>query len=156
MSNLIKEYKTKLKVFQYLGVLVILSAVIFMINYFDPNSVEMKSKVFSYGALAGFFGAFLIYFGFKERRLQIYEDKIEYHTSKLVFSSSYDDLALIKSFQEQGKKSEYLILMKENDEVLKLSDAFFPQEYLRDTMTEISKICEKNNISIEDDLKWLD
>lgn len=155
MSQLIKEYKTKLKVFQYLGALVLIAAIVFMMNYYDANSVEMKSKVFSFGAIAGFMSAFLFYFGFKERKLSIYDDSIEYQTSKAVFSSSFEDLALVKSFQEQGKKSEYLILMKENDEVLKLSDAFFPNDYLKGAMTELSKVASKYEITIEDDLQWL-
>lgn len=154
MSELKREFKTKLKAFQYLGIMVIIASIALMISFFDPNDAEMKSKVFSFGGLAGFFGAFLLYFGFKERKIQIYDNKIEYHTSKLVFESSFENLALVKTYQEQGKKSENLILMKEDDTVVTISDAFFPHYLLKDAFHELVKLSENYSFTIEDDLNW--
>lgn len=154
MSEVKKEYKTKLKTFQYLGILILIATAAYVLSFIDLDDPISKSKVFSYGALSAFVGAFFLYFGFKERKLLIFNDKVEYHTSKLVFESTLDDLAMVKSFQEQGKNSENLILMKNNDEILSISTAFFPKEYLISAFNELLKTDPKYEITFEDDLNW--
>lgn len=154
MSELKKEYKTKLKTFQYLGIMILVATAAFVLSNIDLSDAESKSKVLSMGALMAFSGGFMLYFGMKERKLQIYDDKIEYHTSKLAFDTTFDDLAMVKSFQEQGKSSYNLILMKENDEILSISTAFFPQEYLVSAFNDLLKTDPEYNITFEDDLGW--
>jgi len=84
--------------------------------------------------------------------LRLYDDGIEYLQSKPKFSSNWNDIVLLKSFQELGKSSKNLILMTETD-TLSISSAFFKEEYLVEAFN-IIKDLKRENICIEDDINW--
>ena len=156
MSQLKKEYKVKLKTFRYIGILILLATAAYVISSYDASDPDVQSRVLSYGVLAAFLGVFMLYFGNKSRKIEIYDDKIEYHTSKLQFSSTYEELSLISVFKQEGKSSEILMLSKKDGSNMTISNAFFDKDMLISAFKDLVQISEKHDIEIEDELNWLE
>ncbi len=150
-GQLIKEFSVKLISFKLIGGILILMSVLYFINGLGTNP-ETMSESFSGSFLGLIVGIFFLYFSTKQRMLRLYDDGIEYLQSKPKFSSNWNDIVLLKSFQELGKSSKNLILMTETD-TLSISSAFFKEEYLVEAFN-IIKDLKRENICIEDDINW--
>jgi len=151
-GKVINTYTVKLSAFQAIGGGIILMSIIYFFNDFQisPEILKQLSSVLIIGLAVG---GFFLYFGNKKRTLIIYEDGIEYKESKVKFSANWSDVMLLKSFQEMGKSSSNLIIMKEDEETLTISSAFFKIEYLISAFNAVKSL-NKENITIEDDLNW--
>lgn len=156
MSELVHEYTTKLKSFQLLSFVIFIFTITYVINGIIPGEEQSLSQPISYGILGLFAAGFLFYFGQKKRSILIYNDRIEYRKTKSEFIANWSDIVLVKSFSEMGKKTESLILMTSDDELLTISSAFFDREKL---ISAFNKIVELNtgreDLTVEDDRNWL-
>lgn len=153
----IKVFSVRLKTFKYLAYLIVIAGFAYVIDAVSRNTPESLSGAFTYGLIVLIVGGFFFYFGRKERSFKFYEDRVEYWTSNNSFIAKWEDIALIKSFQEMGKTSEDLIIMKENEETLSVSTAFFDKFVLNDVFKELVEVSKVNeHITIEDDRLWLE
>ena len=155
MSKIISEYSTKLKSFSYLAYLIIVLSIAYIINGAIDGDKESLSIAVSGGLLGLFAGGFLLYFSQKKRTLVIYNDKIEYLKPKVEFTSSWDDIILVKSFQEMNRKTENLVIMTKDEEILSISTAFFDRDKLVSAYRDIHKLLNsRDDITFEDDRQW--
>lgn len=150
-GKIIKDYSVKLTSLSVIGYAIIFMSLIYFLNFMKVKSGF--NEVLLALILGIVIGGFFLFFGNKKRTLTIYEKGVEFSESTVKFSSSFEDLALIKSFEEMGKTSSNLILMKENEEILSISSSFFKKEYLIEAFNLISKV-KSDTTSIEDDLNW--
>lgn len=156
MSELIREYSTKLKTFQYMAFIVLVFSFAYVLSEFNPSDPESLSSSISMGILGLILSGFLFYFGSKTRIIKLYDDKIEYIKGKTEFSSDWNDIVLAKSFKEQNRNTENMILMTENEQILDISTAFFDKKKLIECYNEIVEINKnRENFTIEDDRNWL-
>jgi hypothetical protein len=155
MSELVKEFSTKLKSFQLLAYIILLFSVAYIINDFNPNDKESLSISISIGLLGLFASGFLFYFGQKKRTIKLYNDKIEYVKSGIEYSADWKDVILVKSFKEIDRKTENLIIMTQDENIFSISTAFFDRDKLIACFNEIIKInSNRNNFTVEDDRDW--
>lgn len=151
----IKRYAVKLKAFQFLSYLIIIFSVAFIITASSIGNRNESAQEIAYGVMGLIGGAFIYYFGRKERKFLIFSDRIEYWTSKVEFIGEWDNISLVKSYQEMGKKAEYLVIMREDERVLKISTAFFDRELLIQLFNDLIDISKDYKyMTIEDDLNW--
>lgn len=154
MSNgkIISEYSVKLTSFQLLGGGIIFMSIIYFLNDFGTTN-EVLSRIVSLLIIDIIVGGFFLYFGNKKRALIIYENGVVYKEGKVKFEANWDDIILLKSFQEMGKSASNLIIMKENEDHLSISSAFFKIEYLIAAFKDVQSL-NIENITVEDDLNW--
>lgn len=151
-GKIISEYSVKLTSFQLLGGGIIFMSIIYFLNDYGTN-YEVLSRIISLLIIGLAVGGFFIFFGNKKRSLIIYENGVEYKEGKVKFEANWNDIILLKSFQEMGKSASNLIIMKEDEDHLSLSSAFFKIEYLIAAFKDIQSL-NLDNITIEDDLNW--
>jgi hypothetical protein len=155
MSEKISEYSTKLKSFGYLAYLIIVLSIAYILNGAIDGEKESLSIAVSGGLLGLFAGGFLLYFSQKKRTLVIYNDKIEYLKPNVEFASSWDNIILVKSFQEMNRKTENLVIMTRDEEILSISTAFFDKDKLISAYRDIHKLLNgREGITFEDDRQW--
>ncbi|HRP02658.1 MAG TPA: hypothetical protein PLE30_08430 [Candidatus Kapabacteria bacterium] len=152
-GNVLKSYTVKMKAFQALGAGIIFMALIYSFGAYAPNK-EALSNIILLSFISLAFGVYLLIIGNKRRTLTIFERGVEYKESTVNFSAQWEDIILLKSFQELGKKTTNLIIIKENEELLTISSAFFDSEHLINAFNYINNL-KLPNITVEDDLKWL-
>lgn len=155
MSDKISEYSTKLKSFTYLAFLILVLSGSFLVSGIIDGDTQSLSESVSGGLLGLFAGFFLLYFGNKKRTLVIYSDKIEYLKPEIDFESSWNDVVLVKSFQEMNKKSENLIIMTKDEQILSISTAFFDRDKLVSAFRDMKHLLkDRPEITFEDDRLW--
>lgn len=151
-----KVFSVKLKIFSYLAFAIIAFGVVYSVNALINYEGDYRSAV-SGGLFTIVIGLFFYFYGQRTRKIIVDKNGIEYHNAKARFDISWENLILIKSFQEQGKSSENLILIDNNEHVLSISTAFFDDYVLKDAFRYIvEKSKNFENITIEDDRKWLE
>lgn len=150
-----KTFSSRLNSFKFIAYLIIGMGGAYTINaLFNYPDLDKASLIA--GVITIVLGIFFYLQSRKTRKIIVDDFGIEYHTSKLMFRVGWDDLMLLKSFQEQGKKSENMVLIDNDENVLTVSDAFFDEYELRNAFKCIAdKIKDHDKISIEDDRNWL-
>ncbi|MBX3042760.1 MAG: hypothetical protein KIT33_12665 [Candidatus Kapabacteria bacterium] len=155
MSELYSEYSTKLKSFSYLSFLIIVLSGAYLVSGLIAGDKQSLSESVSGGLLGLFAGGFLYHFSRKKRTLKLYPDKIEYLKPQPEFTANWDDIILVKSFQEMNRRTENLVIMTKDEQVLSISTAFFDREKLINAFRDIQIILsERSGITFEDDRKW--
>jgi hypothetical protein len=155
MNNLISEYSTKLKSFKLLSILILSISIIYLLSGILDGSKQVLTETVSISLLGIFGGSFLFYFGQKKRTIQIYDNKIEYLKPEINFSANWEDVILVKSFKELNRKTENLIIMTKDEELLSISTAFFDRDKLVAAFKDIkNNFSDKSNITFEDDRNW--
>lgn len=154
MNNLVKEFKVKLQSFTMIGWIIIVMGIAYFLGSSGDFSKDYLQETLPGLIISLLFGVFFLFFGNKSRKILIFEDRIEYIETKPKFTILWNDLILLKSFQEMGKASSNLILMTEN-ESQSISSAFFKKDYLAESFNIIKELNKENvNLTIEDDLEW--
>lgn len=157
MSEKYSEYSTILKTFKYLAFLIFAFSIAYLLSGVLDGSKEALSKSVSAGLLGIGAGAFLLYFGNKKRTITIYHDRIEYLKPKIDFEAKWDDVILVKSFQEISRKTENLVVMTNDERILSISTAFFDRDKLISAFRDIKNLLSnRDNITFEDDRQWGD
>jgi hypothetical protein len=156
MGNLVNEYKVKLVAFQLLAYIIIVFAIAYMVNsYGTDNNFYIKESIAG-GLISLFAGILFLYLGSKTRTIKIYQNGLEYLNHRVMFRVKWDEIAVVKSFQDNSKQTENLIIITEDDRLLDISTAFFNKEKLIDAFNQIIGIVKtKENITIEDDRLWV-
>lgn len=159
MSNLISEYTVKLTSFKYLSWVMAGISVIYILSGVTSGDQEKITEALSGGIIGLLIALFFYYFGKKSRKISIFDDKLQYTQSNKTFSTSWDNLALVKSYQEDGKQSENLLIMTEDEQLVNISSAYFERLKLiaayKDIYNFVSENFETNSITFEDDRNWL-
>ncbi len=156
MSQLIKTFSQKLNAFKYLSYLIFFVVLVYAINGIDFNDKNSLSEIFSISLLGLFASGFLFYFGNKERLLSIYQEKVEYKKSIIDFEANMKDIVLIKTFREINSKTDSLIIMTNDENILSISTAFFDMDKLLEAMKLLVEINQKrDDFRVEDDRNWL-
>lgn len=151
----LKRYGVRLKAFQYLSYIILVFSGVFLLDATTSANVAANADRISIGIMGLIGGGFIFYFGRKQRKFLIFADRIEYWTSKCEFEATWNELELVKSFQELDKKPEYLVLMTSDNRVLKISTSFFDRELLIAVFLDLLAISKNNEfMTIEDDLAW--
>ncbi|MFA5511786.1 MAG: hypothetical protein WC313_04985 [Candidatus Kapaibacterium sp.] len=155
MSEQISEYSTTLKSFTYLSYLIIILSILYIVTGVMDGDKEALAQSFSGGLLGLFAGGFLNFFGRKKRTLKISKEKVEYHNPKVVFSADIGDIVLVKSFKEMNRKTENLVVMTSDENILTISTAFFSRNKLISAFNDLKKLStEYPDITFEDDRAW--
>jgi len=155
-----KTISVKLKSFTTIGVLVISGSILLSVSvYFNQSqSYDYILSTFKATSVFVIIGIILCYMGAKTRNIIFLEEKIEYKTSKTIFSARYDEINLIKTFKDPANNSQNLLIFVETNNSLALSSSFFSIDKLHETYIEIlnrSDIYIKNNeLTIENELNW--
>lgn len=159
MSNLISEYTVKLTSFKYLSWVMAGISVIYILSGVTSGDQEKITEALSGGIIGLLIALFFYYFGKKTRKISIFDDKLQYTQSNKTFSTSWENLALVKSYQEDGKQSENLLIMTEDEQLVNISSAYFERLKLiaayKDIYNFVSENFETNSITFEDDRNWL-
>lgn len=156
MQNEPKVFSAKLKAFRFLSYLILAFSVVYIVNSFKSYEPEQLTGIVSGGLFALIIASFFWVIGKRERKIIVSDKGIEYLTQKKEFETTWDKLILIKSFREEKKETENLILLNEDETILSISTAFFDRHILLDAFEYIVKKAEKyKNISVEDDRLWL-
>lgn len=157
MLEPIKTFSVKLKSFKYLAYLIFIFSIVYIINIVRLGTQEAISDAISLGIIAVIFGGFFWYFGNKTRKFVFYEDRLEYHTSKKQFESSWENVNFVKTYREESKNSDNLVITTVNEEILTVSQAHFQADVLIRVLEEIVVFKDKYNpeIVIDDDRNWL-
>ena len=156
MYNEPKVFSAKLKAFNYLSYLILAFSVVYIINSFRSYEPEQITGIVSGGIFALIIAAFFWVIGKRERKIIVSDNGIEYISKKKEFETTWDKLILIKSYREEKKETENMILLNEDDSILSISTAFFDRHVLLDAFEYIVKKAEEyENISVEDDRLWL-
>lgn len=154
-----KKFSAKLKSFKFIALFILAFGVTITFNSLVDglDKLSENSMVFTSGILTILVGLFFLNYSRKKRTIIVDANGIEYHTSKPDYTVNWSDLVLVKSFREEGKNTENLILMDKNEEVLSVSSAFFERDKLISAFRYIVKnIPESGNTKIEDDRNWLE
>lgn len=154
-----KKFSAKLKSFKFIALFILAFGVTITFNSLVDglDKLSENSMVFTSGILTILVGLFFLNYSRKKRTIIVDANGIEYHTSKPDYTVNWSDLVLVKSFREEGKNTENLILMDKNEEVLSVSSAFFERDKLISAFRYIVKnIQESGNTKIEDDRNWLE
>ena len=156
MYNEPKVFSAKLKAFRFLSYLILAFSVVYIVNSFRSFEPEQITGILSGGLFALVIAAFFWVIGKRERKIIVSDNGIEYITQKKEFETTWDKLILIKSFREEKKETENMILLNEDDSFLSISTAFFDRHILLDAFEYIvQKAEDHDNITIEDDRLWL-
>lgn len=159
MSSLISEYSVKLTSFKYLSLIMFVISGLYIINGISSGNQESITESLTGGIIGLLIAVFFYYFGKKTRRIAIYEDKLLYTQSNKTFSTDWDNLALVKTYQEEGKNSENLIIMTEDEQIINISSAYFDRYKLiqayRDIYNHVTNTISNNTVTFEDDRGWL-
>jgi hypothetical protein len=134
-------------------------SVIYILSGVTSGDQEKITEALSGGIIGLLIALFFYYFGKKSRKISIFDDKLQYTQSNKTFSTSWDNLALVKSYQEDGKQSENLLIMTEDEQLVNISSAYFERLKLiaayKDIYNFVSENFETNSITFEDDRNWL-
>ncbi len=159
MSRLISEYSVKLTSFKILGWIMVLISVLYIIDGMSSGNQDKITESLTGGIVGLLISGVFFYFGKKTRTIRIFSDGIEYIQSNKVFSVEWDNIALIKTFRENGKQSENLVIMTEDEQLINISSAYFDKLKLSAAFNDIVKFVNDeltlNTITIEDDCGWL-
>ncbi|MBS4001115.1 MAG: hypothetical protein KGZ71_11605 [Desulfobulbaceae bacterium] len=159
MSNLISEYKVNLTSFKYLSWLMTGISVIYILSGVTSGDQEKITEALTGGIIGLLIALFFYYFGKKSRTISIYADKLQYTQSNKTFSTTWENLALVKSYQEDGKQSESLIIMTEDEQLVNISSAYFERIKLiavyKDIYNFVNENFENHSVTFEDDRNWL-
>ena len=155
-----KIISVSLNTFKYLGFLIIgvgVALILNTVNSFNPSE-EVLSKNISGGVFGIIIGIIFLFLSKKKRSIIFLENKIEYITSKPIFTANYSDINLIKTFIDPANKSENLMIFVDENNIISFTTSFFPKEKLIDIYQELLLRCEKyiakNEITIDNDLNW--
>jgi hypothetical protein len=134
-------------------------SVIYILSGVTSGDQEKITEALSGGIIGLLIALFFYYFGKKTRKISIFDDKLQYTQSNKTFSTSWENLALVKSYQEDGKQSENLLIMTEDEQLVNISSAYFERLKLiaayKDIYNFVSENFETNSITFEDDRNWL-
>ncbi|MCO5251677.1 MAG: hypothetical protein M9949_09685 [Candidatus Kapabacteria bacterium] len=159
MSNLISEYTVKLTSFKYLSWVMTGISVIYILSGVTSGDQEKITEALTGGIIGLLIALFFYYFGKKSRTISMYDDKLQYTQSNKTFTTTWDNLALVKSYQEDGKQSENLIIMTEDERLINISSAYFEKSKLisayKDIYNFVNENFEDNSVTFEDDRDWL-
>ncbi len=148
------EFVTKPVYFSYVGFLVLTFSLTFMFNEIN-NLTDLKNNSFLYVLLSLLVSFLFFFLGNRKRIISINEEGFTYTSSNMPFIAKWEEIMLIKSFQELGKTSENLVIIKNNDELQTISSSFYNIDILQKAFRELCKESAKYpNITIEDDLNW--
>jgi hypothetical protein len=156
MGNLISEYKVKNTYFQLLAYILIVFAIAYMVNSYGISDKNYIFESITGGLIAFFAGLLFLYLGSKTKTIKLYQNGLEYLIQRVMFRAKWDEIAVVKSFQDRNKQTENLIIITEDERLLDISTAFFNKEKLMEAFNQIIKIVKtKENITIEDDRLWI-
>jgi hypothetical protein len=154
-----KIFAARLNSFKFIAYFILAFGFMLVINSLAGgfDKLSENSTTFVSGILTILAGLFFLRYSKKERKFIINAQGIEYHTSKPDYTVSWEELVLLKSYQEESKSTENLILMDKNENVLSVSTAFFEESKLKSAFRYIAgNIKDFENIKIEDDRSWLE
>lgn len=148
-------YTSKPKEFKWLAGLLLISMLVWVVTIIDFQDLSANwEKASGLFVLAVALFYFFWSYGNKKRSIIITDNKVEYTNPKLHFSAKFEDIILVKSFQDVNKSTENLIVMTEDD-TLSISSAFFDIEKLIDCYNKLITIAKNyDNITVEDDRAW--
>ncbi len=156
MNSTKNQFVSKPVYFSYIGFLVLAFSLTFFFNEFE-NIQDFNNNSLLYVLLSLIASSLFFFLGSKKRIISFDDTGISYTSSNMPFIAKWDEIMLIKSFQELGKSPENLIIIKNNEELQTISSSFFNIDTLMTAFREICKESSKYpNITIEDDLKWND
>ena len=151
-----KSYESQAKDFNWLGWAIIgftLLLVVMKTDFFTKGSVLTAIGGLLLGALVGIF--FILY-GNRVRKIVLNTDGIEYYNPKLDFKVRYEEIILIKSFQDLKKTSSELVILTE-DKSYSVASTFFDKTKLICCFQDLCEIAKNYpQIKIEDDRLWLE
>jgi len=155
-----KTITVSLNTFKYLGILIIGVSVALILNTatsINPTE-DVVAKNFSGGAAGVIVGIIFLLLGKRKRKINLLENRIEYITSKTVFTANYADINLIKTFIDPANKSENLMVFVDENDTISFATSFFPKEKLIEVYQELLIRCQeyiaKNEITVDNELKW--
>lgn len=150
-----KSYESKAKDFNWLGWAIIGFTVIVVVmktDFFTKGSILVALGGLVIGGLVG---AFFIFYGNKIRKIVLTAKGIEYYNPKLYFSVRYEDMILIKSFQDIKKSTSELVILTE-DKSYSVASTFYDKTKLIQCFRDLCEIAKDYpQITIEDDRLWL-
>lgn len=156
MGNLVKEYKVKNTSFQLLAYILIVFAIAYMANSYGTGNNNYFIESITGGLITLFAGILFLYLGYKTKMIKIYQNGLEYLNHRVMFRIKWDEVAVVKSFQDRNKQTENLIIIADDDRLLDISTAFFNKDKLIEAFNQIIEIVKtKENITIEDDRLWI-
>ncbi|MCL2313171.1 MAG: hypothetical protein FWC41_11950 [Firmicutes bacterium] len=155
-----KTFSISLNTFKYLGFLIVgvgITLIFNTVNSFNPSE-EILAKNISGGVFGIIIGIIFLFISKKKRSIIFLENKIEYSTSKPIFTANYSDINLIKTFIDPANKSENLMIFVDANNTISFTTSFFPKEKLVEVYQELLLRCEefitKNEITVDNDLNW--
>ncbi len=151
-----KSYESKSKDFNWLGWSIIAFSILLVVmktDFFTKGSILM-----AIGGLvfAGLVGAYFISYGNRIRKIVLNNKAIEYYNPKLNFSVPYEDIILVKSFQDIKKSTSELVILTE-DKSYSVASTFYDKTKLIQCFRDLCEIVKDYpEIKIEDDRLWLE
>ncbi|MPM68224.1 hypothetical protein SDC9_115155 [bioreactor metagenome] len=155
-----KNIVVKFNSIKLLGLLLIgVGLVLFINTYISINPTESSTANNNSGGIIGVIvGSVFFILGNRKRQISFSEDKIEYLNSKLVFSTKYGEINLIKTFIDPANKSENLMIFVDENKTISFSSSFFNKDILQNIYTELLFRCkefiDKDEITVDNDLNW--
>jgi hypothetical protein len=151
-----KSYESKAKDFNWLGWAIIgftLLLVVMKTDFFTKGSVLMAIGGLVLGCLVGIF---FIFYGNRVRKIVLTAKGVEYYNPKLDFSVRYEDMILIKSFQDIKKTTSELVILTETQSY-SVASTFYEKAKLVQCFRDLCEIAKDfPQITIEDDRLWLE
>ncbi|MEI6090097.1 MAG: hypothetical protein WCR42_06575 [bacterium] len=151
-----KSYESKAKDFNWLGWAIIgftALLVIMKTDFFTKGSILMALGGL---VLGGLVGVFFILYGNRVRKIVLTDTGIKYFNPKLDFSVRYQDMILIKSFQDIKKTTSELVILTE-DKSYSVASTFYDKTKLIQCFRDLCEIAKDYpQIKIEDDRLWLE
>jgi len=158
MNTLISEYSVKLTSFKILGWIMALISLLYIIDGVSSGNQDKITEALTGGIVGLLISAFFFYFGKKSRTIRVFQDGVEYIQSNKVFIAYWENIALVKTFREDGKQSQSLVIMTEDEQIITISSAYFDLTKLKaafnDIVDFINNKLNGNTITIEDDCEW--
>jgi hypothetical protein len=155
-----KTISVSLDTFKYLGFLIIGVSLVLILNTFisiNPTDNTVANN-FTGGIVGVVIGILFLLLGNRKRRIIFFENKIEYITSKPVFTANYADINLIKTFINPSNKSENLMLFVDEYNVISFTSSFFSRENLIEVYQELLLRCQEyiaqNELTVDNELNW--
>jgi hypothetical protein len=156
MGNLVCEYKVKNSAFQMLAYILIVFGLAYMANSYGRGDNNNFIESIAGGLIALSAGLLFLYLGSKTKAIKIYRNGLEYLNQRVLFRVKWDEVAVVKSFQDRNKETENMIIITEDERLLDISSAFFNKEKLIEAFNQIIEIVKtKETVTIEDDRLWI-